>query len=408
MKSTTVWLALFVVALVTACADSAAPSGNASYDLEIAKGRATSAAIQTAARLAAEAIATADARTAIAFSRESTRAAQAAVNALLYAQATNTAQSQFAEATGTAQYMNARADETRQAMQAEQNATRVAAIINATATDDARRWQATATADRRALDAAQMQAQATATAQAIAAQIVQQQQDDARLKAWKEYTDSILKIIIGVGSIAFLAMLIIYVAKILDSMALRRRLIETREGTVILSIVEGKPTAQLVKPVPNLLESSDEVFELPSETGRVESETRFREPDEIKVRTVRGETFTMTREPDDTRRHLALRLLRDSIMHYQRKGFDPRTITRVSTWRDLEWSADSWSRALDAIRPHVVVKQGRGGGVLCGATYPNLLALYIAVGEHRATLSKNGNGHSTQNVPERIGSFRND
>lgn len=394
MKPIAFFLFACFLVLVTACADSYAPaSGNAGYDLEIAKGRATSAAIQTAARLAAEAIATGDARTAIAFSHESTRAAQAVQNAMLYAQATNTAQSQFAAATATAQWANARAAETAVVLRVQQTATQSTANANATAT-----------AERRTLEAQQQKAQATGTAQAIAAAIDQSRADNARMQTWKDYVDSILKIIVGVGSIAFLAMLIIYVARILDSMALRRRLIETREGTVILSIVGGKPTAQLVKPVPNLLDAGDEIFELPSETGQVKKEA-----DEIKVRTSHGETFTMTREPDDTRRHLALRLLRDSIRHYQRLGFDPRATTRVATWRNLDWSADSWSKALDAIRPHVIVKQGRGGGVLCGEKYPNLLALYVAVGEHRAALSENGNARTAQTFPnesERNGSFR--
>lgn len=385
--SLAILLAFAVLALFAACGTGApARTGNAAYDLEIAKANATNAAVQTRAFLSAGADATNDARTAVAVNRASTQAAEMQKNAMLYAQATSTAQAQFAAATSTTQYANARANETSLAMQAQVNATRAAMNAGATSTDDARRWQATATADRRAFEAAQLQAQATGTREAISAAIVQQQKDAQRTSDWKEFADSILKIIVGVGSLAFLAMLIIYAAKILDSMALRRRLIETREGTVILSIVEGKPTAQLVKPVPNLLEAGDEMFDLPSQAGQVGSEA-----DEIRVRNVRGETFMLTRgEPNDARRHLALRLLRDSIRYWQRKQIDPRTVTRVATWRDLEWSADSWSRALDAIRTHVTVKQGRGGGVLCGDKYPNLLALYSAVLEHRAALSELG------------------
>ena len=72
-----------------ACAGTeGAVTGNAAYDLELAKGRATNAAIETVARRSADAIATNDARTASAAAHEATRAAQAQANALLYAQAT--------------------------------------------------------------------------------------------------------------------------------------------------------------------------------------------------------------------------------------------------------------------------------------------------------------------------------
>lgn len=52
----------------------------------------------------------------------------------------------------------------------------------------------------------------------------------------------------------------------------------------------------------------------------------------------------------------ALRLLRLSM---QRNG---ATANRIATWRELSMSADVWQRSLEAIRPHIVAKAGRGGG----------------------------------------------
>ena len=90
MKTGCVVFALLLLASsLMACAGTeGAVTGNAAYDLELAKGRATNAAIETVARRSADAIATNDARTASAAAHEATRAAQAQANALLYAQAT--------------------------------------------------------------------------------------------------------------------------------------------------------------------------------------------------------------------------------------------------------------------------------------------------------------------------------
>lgn len=381
------YLILLVPFLLAACADASAvapQSGNAAYALEIAKGRATASAIETDAAWSANAALTADARTVVASNRNATLAAQAQQNAMLYAQATSTAQAQYSSATSTALFNIARAAETMQAGQAQANATATSRASDATATSEAHKWQTTATAERRTLEAEIARVQATATAQVLEAQIIQAKTDAERVRSWSEFFDSVFKFIVAVGSVALFIMLIMYLAKYLDAISMARRLVNTREGTVMLTIVDGRPTAQLIRQVPNLLDVPEQdYFELPAETDVTQNAR------EIAVRTLSGKTFTVTDVEDENTQgqKLAMRLLRASIDHYRKRGFDPHAVTRITTWRDLEWSADTWSRAVDLLRPHLNVRTGRGGGVYCGAAYPNLVALYVAVGERRAALS---------------------
>lgn len=376
------------IVLLAACA-ATGTTNNAAYDLELAKGRATSAAVETAAQRSANAIATNDARTQVAANHEATRAAQAQNNALLYAQATNTAQSQFAIATSTAQYLIARGAETAQAEHARYNATRTARASDATATSDAHRWQTTATAERRTIEAQMQIAQATATAQVLIAQVEQTKADAEQTAQWNALAHSIARLAAVVLASAFLlgaAIVLVRGAfalvRYFDSRTARQWFLETRAGTIqIIKTERGTYAAALVNGSPNLLDAPEEdYFDMPSEVPPAR---------EIPVRTISGSTFTMTDAApgEETGRRLALRLLRESMTQYKQRGFKPEEITRIMTWRDLDWSADTWARAIDLLRPYLIVKQGRGGDAFCGPHYPNLLALYGAIGERRVALS---------------------
>ena len=279
-------------------------------------------------------------------------------------------------------------DEGTRAAHAFETATVIVAGLRAadeTATADA---NATRTADARATSTAvALETDAPLTALAkdyqqreMQNKIVAAEADAIRAQAWGEFFDGLMKFIVACGSIALLVILLFSLSKYLDSLAMQRRVIETRSGTAMITILQGRPTVQLLKPVTNLLDAPhDDYFDLPSDAPTAR---------EIPVRTSSGSTYTVSdADPDETARKLVLRLLSASIHHYRTRGFDPNTITRLSTWRDLEWSADTWARAIDLLRPHLVVKQGRGGGAFCGSVYPNLMALYIAVGERRAALS---------------------
>ena len=388
---------LCVVPLLAACAESGAPAGNAAYDLEIAKGKATSAAVETNAARAANAVMTADARTVVASNRNATLAAQAQQNAMLYAQATSTAQAQFGIATATARYSIQRAAETTQAEQAHFNATSTARAVNATATGEAYKWQTTATAERRTIEAAQAQAQATATAQVIALQIQQTQADAAANAERAQFVQSLLNfviVILGLIAACVAAFVMIAGALVLvryaNGRAAKQYVIETRAGTILIQRgTDGNYFADIVQRedfvTPRAFPSSDAPSQLPA---------LIAEPETVKFSSSNGTREILKAEPGDARREadrkLVMDLLRESLQYYARKsnGPDVRAVNRIPTWHTLGWGAATWQRAVELLRPHIATREGRGGGTYCVEPYPTLHALYVAVGEQRVALSE--------------------
>lgn len=309
-------------------------------------------------------------------------------------------------ATGTAQALNVRQQEmdlnaTSNARAMEYAATREAAT--STAIDNARRnaatatgeaLQATSTADAatatRAVQAiAQQLAEelATATSEALAIKRAQAQVDAARAQAWADFFDSLLKIILGLGGLSFLFMLIIQFARYLDALALRQKLIETRSGTVLIIASRNGYSAEIIKPTPNILDEGNTFEFEPSQAGSLQHEV----PELLKINTVYGQSFIAKDDPEaeqhEINRRLALRLVRESIRHYSARGFEAREVNRLASQRDLNWSPETWVRAVNLLKPHVITKPGRGGGTFCGPQYPNLLALYTALGERRLALT---------------------
>jgi|GEM_PF-5722698 len=396
MKVFAISLAYFsLLALAAACASNDASGGLITSDDGAVFLSAATSAARTAiaerktatlqfATLARQQTMDVENTTATAFVRGQTQTPAAATVAAYDADLTATADlrtSIFVQNQQTA-VAHARETETQWANQT--------ATANAAQTEAARQRETAGAQASGTASALKTAAPLTALANELAAQqlrnqIAQAQQDAVRAQRWGDFVESVLQLIVGIGSIALLTMLILYLAKYLDSLALARRIIETRDGTAMLTILNGRPSAQLIRSVPNLLETREDYFELPSQAGQVAQEAR------PVVRTVSGKTFTLSEDPEreqaETQRRLALRLLRESMKYYQARGLDPHNITRIATWRDLEWSADTWSRAVDLLRQNVTIRRGRGGGVFCGEAYPNLVALYSAVGERRAALS---------------------
>ncbi len=297
--------------------------------------------------------------------------------------ATETSEARRSEATATQRAVNIAASET--SMQHARNvaASQTADAIQATATT----FAATSTRGAQELQAALERKQATATAEQLEIRRVQAQEDAARSQAWNDFFDSLMKIVLGIGAIAALVMLIVQVARYLDVLAMRQRLVETRSGTVMIVVTNGKPEAQIIKPTPNLLDAGQDEFEasqLPAVTNQADDEM-------LKVTTTRGETFIAKNDPQEElaerNRKLALRLLRESMRYYANKQEDGPNADRIPGHRVLGWSGETWSRAILILRPYIVTREGRGGGTFCGARFPTLMQLYSAIGERRVSIA---------------------
>lgn len=300
--------------------------------------------------------------------------------------ATETSEAWRSEATGTAASNNAAASETAVARARNIVGSRTADAIEATDTALA----ATSTRSAQEIQAALERHQATATAEALEIRRAQAQDDAARYARWAEFFDTLLKIILGLGSIALLVMLIVQLARYLDAIALRQKLVETRSGTVLIVASPSGYTAEIIRPTTNLLDEGANNF------GDTQAPVIGNEASELlKLTNARGETFITKTDPEvearEARRRLALRLLRASLQHYATLRIDARDVNRIPSFRDLGWSSETWVRAVQSLKPYVIAKAGRGGGTYCGAEFPTVMTLYIAVGERRIGLSEESN-----------------
>ncbi len=313
------------------------------------------------------------------------RAQEMNLNATAQALAAQAQQTRDA-GTATARADNIAQSQTAQAQLDARNATRTAAAQQATETTSA----ATATRGAQKIQAALEQRQATATAQALQIAIADAQTNAARAQAWNDFLDSLLKIIVAVGSVALIIMLIIQVARYLDTLAMRQRLVETRSGTVLIVATRNGVAAEIIKPTPNLLDAGDAALDAFEHT---QLPTVAHEADELlKITTARGETFIARDDPaqvaQDAQRKLAMRLLRESINYHARHHTAPDAQNRIPSFRDLRWSSETWVRAVNTLRPHIETKQGRGGGTYCVEPFRSVHQLYAAVGERRVQVGQ--------------------
>lgn len=281
------------------------------------------------------------------------------------------------QATETSQASQLYVIQTANAMTANRIATETAETGQSTQTSIAMK----ATARAQELQSSLEQHQATATTEALQLQQAQAQQQALRSQQWADYFDSLLKFTLAVGFVGLLIIMLFGLTRYLDVIALRQKLMETRAGTVMITnLGRGQYAAQLVASAPAVT-PGDEFDDTQAHVLENQAEEL------LKVTTFRGETFIAKSDPveelRERHRKLALRLLRESLKYYSMRGFAGNTITRIPTYRDLNWSSETWVRAVNLLKPHVITRSGRGGGTFCTSEYPTLIQLYSAIGERR-------------------------
>lgn len=156
----------------------------------------------------------------------------------------------------------------------------------------------------------------------------------------------------------------------------RWRLVESRAGTLVI-LPEGAPRVQVaVVRADMLLPDNDD-----------DGDAFATELTEIPY-SVNGEVVGTIRADwrEDPQRRLALRLLRESI-----RLVGPGS-TRLPGWRELGWSAETWSRAVALLRPYVETSSGRYGGTYLVGGY-TLNRLYHDVGARKIALSPSPTPH---------------
>lgn len=305
---------------------------------------------------------------ALAVEQEQTRQSSTGTTEALRSLATQTTASEFLSATATAEQRSA-----------DRFASRTAAAVVATSTA----YAATSTRSSQDMAAALEHLQATATVEALNRQRIQSEQDAVRWTQWNEFFQSLLLFFFAVAGIALLVLGIIFFARYLDTRVMRSMLLETRAGTVMITYQNGQAFAQLVTAPQSLLEAGDEF-------AASDAEILDHEADPLKITQGKRETFIAKTDPAEdarqARQMLAMRLLRESISYYNARNEDARTINRIPSFRDLQWSSETWVRAVESLKPHIFTKRGREGGTFCGDQYPTLMQLYSALGEHRISL----------------------
>ncbi len=348
---------LLLTLLLTACGAEGVPSASVDLGATADAARYQLQAAQRAQTATAQAISAAAAREA-----KQTRQAMDAANARATTEAKQTAQAQAAA-----------------------SATIQAYAFNLTVTADAlalaqQQAQATATADARGIQVALEKQSATVTAQAVEHQRLQAEQDAQAARRTSDFFAYFWAVVWVVAVIVLFIFGMYAVNQWLAVFALRRTVIETRTGTVFFVREGNQFTAQLLNPPSMLPVTTDERDEFADSQAHVIDA----EADVIRVGDGKGERFMpkltdaewQTREGN---RKLVMRLLRAAMMQV---GGDAK---RIPTAKDLGWAPATWVKAVSLLKPHVVTKEGRGGGTVCADTYPTLAQLYAAVGERRVT-----------------------
>lgn len=305
--------------------------------------------------------------------RSTAQAAEALANQL-ERKAKATERAQAVQSTRQAQAITATA------IAFDAHATQQASNITATAQAGEAQAQATAqalsnlaTATAQALSIALNQDKATATAQAAAelekAQTARREREEIAAEA-RLYAGIVL-----LGGLVLLTLGLIWYAGryYLDVLIQRLRLVESRAGTLLLQ-PEGLRPTQVIVITPQLSAGSGpETDEFTSDLEDIPYIVNGKLHGFISRRDMQAN--------DDPHRKLALHLLRDAM---RQVGGDSR---RLPGWREMSWSAESWMRAVDLLRPFVETQSGRGGGTYLTGQYSTLRDLYLAIGERRITLS---------------------
>lgn len=291
------------------------------------------------------------------------------------ARAAKTEQADQAVATQTARAINMALAQTSQAQQATVQAQQAQATQ--TAQMDAYNLTATAqaaTATRRAQTISENIAQmgATATVEAITRQRAEDEHGAETMREMRDFGAFLLLVGFAVLVIGIIIIVLVWLMQMQSVLVTRQMMLETRAGTVLIVRENGRPRAELVKPV-ELLESG-EWTEPATQAPQLETQAE----DLIQYKVGNNVRMIPREAPDDTAVRLARKLLRATMQHYAIQQQDLRQANRIPTALTLGWSADTWQRSVDSLKPNLTTKTGRSGGTFV-ANYPSVLELYEAV-----------------------------
>jgi len=255
------------------------------------------------------------------------------------------------------------AEEHAQAVQLTQAADirRTAEAVSLVVTQQAIAVEAT----RQALLLAEQTYRLTATAEAIQQQAEQEAHIRQRDELMQWFVMAILLVILlALGGVAIL---LVWKAgtEWIAWQSRRRQLVESRAGTLLLLAENAPPVrVQVIQPsLPPVVREEDET----------ESEL---EPIPYSVN---GRLVGFIHRQSDPQRRLVMRLLRESIQAVGAQS------NRIPGWRELGWSAETWTTAIRLLWRYVETQPGKG--TYLTGEYQTLQDLYFAVGEKRAILS---------------------
>ncbi len=362
------------ILLLSACSDGNTPNtdytpgspGEMAYNAEAARQDLHAAQTRIAEQVRIERAATAQAQA------EDRKRALAATTT---AQALQVAQAQFA---ATQNALTAKSTIDARNFQATQSA------ISAQQTADAVKAQATATADAQQIAANLEKLSATATAQAMTLAQARARTDEARAQSDAEFFNLVFRLSIVLALLLAFIFGAYAINQILNISLLRRAVIETRHGTMILMTLNGQPSAQpLSTPsIPALMPGEQPGDEFQQSQSKVIDAEAHALGEPYKVVTSKG-TYFIPRTPDanETDFRLVLRLLRESM---QLNGAQSDTIPPAD---QLGWSDHTRDRAVKLVADYIKTKQGRKGGTFVGERHKTLIQLYSDVGARRVSLS---------------------
>jgi hypothetical protein len=210
--------------------------------------------------------------------------------------------------------------------------------------------------------------QGTATAQVFVEE-KEQRERQKRLDAITAIAVRVLGVLVLVSTLGVLIGLLWQAGKEwIRWQSQRWRLVESRAGTLVI-LPEGAPRVQVAVVRAEMLPPQEDEDAFGTELAEIPY-------------SVNGEVVGTIRADwrEDPQRRLVLRLLREGM---QVAG--PGS-TRLPGWRELGWSAEMWSRAVETIRPYVETSSGRYGGTYLVGGY-TLHRLYQDIGARKIALS---------------------
>lgn len=267
----------------------------------------------------------------------------------------------------TAQAAEALAGQVEQQARATQSAQETSLRQTAEAVSiEATRQAVSVEATKQALALAEQAYQMTATAEAVRRQAEREEQ----AKRQESILQLLVLVILLLTLLALGGVVVVLVWRAGNEwiawQSRRRQLVESRAGTLLLVAENAPPVrVQVIQPA------------LPAKLPVVDEEEAS-ETDPIPY-SVDGRLVGFIQRRADPHKRLALRLLRESIQAVGAQS------NRIPGWRELGWSAESWTQAVRLLSRYVETQPGKG--TYLAGEYETLQELYFAVGERRAVLS---------------------